>query len=95
MGIKFPVILQLSDKGDNVSTGVALSEQNYSLSSRVHRLLDGTIHGQAAWIHALGGVERKRNTRLEPTPPPSGVLTSGLSSPAGVVSFESQPLRCC
>ena len=61
MGIKFPVILQLSDKGDNVSTGVALSEQNYSLSSRVHRLLDGTIHGQAAWIHALGGVERNEH----------------------------------
>jgi|SRR5450432_917864 hypothetical protein len=34
--------------------------------------LDGTIHWQAAWILTLGDVERKRNLRLEPTPPPSG-----------------------
>jgi len=53
--------------------GVALSEQNYSLSvGDPLSNLDGTIHGQAAWIPALGVVERKRNTRLEPTPPSIG-----------------------
>jgi hypothetical protein len=28
----------------------------------------GTIHGQAAWIPTLGGVERNGNTRLEHAP---------------------------
>ena len=41
---------------------------------------------------ALGGVERKGTPGWN-TPPPSGVLISGLSSPAGAVSFERPTLR--
>src|ERR1700681_853485 len=52
----------------------------------------GTVHGQAAWIPALGCVERKGTPDWN-TPPPSGVLISGLSSPAGAVSFERPTLR--
>ena len=57
--------------------------------------LDGTIHGQAAWIPALGGVERKEHPAGNKLPP-TGVLLGGLSFPlpAGAVSFESRPLRC-
>jgi hypothetical protein len=42
------------------------------------------------WLGFLRlAVSSAKNTRLEHAPP-SGVLTSGLSSPAGVVCFESQ-----
>jgi hypothetical protein len=51
-------------------------------------LRTGTIHGQAAWIRLRLAVSGARNTRLEHAPP-SGVLISGLSSPAGAVSLIS------
>jgi hypothetical protein len=59
--------------------GVALGEHTSRDPPGQLSNLDGTIHGQAAWIPALGGGSRAQGTPTGTRPPPS--VISGLSSP--------------